>query len=51
MSCKHVLTILAVKDLPKAVKFYSQAFGWAQTVNVPVYTEFELPGGYEVGAI
>ncbi len=49
MSCKHILTILAVKDLPRAVKFYSQAFNWSQTVSVPVYAEFELPGGMRVG--
>jgi predicted enzyme related to lactoylglutathione lyase len=49
MSCRHILTILAVKDLPKAVKFYAQAFGWTQTVDVPVYAEFELPGGQRVG--
>ncbi|RQV94635.1 hypothetical protein EH220_07065 [bacterium] len=49
MSCRHVLTILAVKELPRAVKFYAQAFGWRQTVDTLVYAEFELPDGMRLG--
>ena len=49
MSCNHILTILAVGDVQRAVKFYTQAFGWTQTVDVPVYAEFELPGGMKLG--
>lgn len=49
MSCKYILTILAVKDLTQAAKFYTQAFGWNQTVAVPVYAEFELPDGMRLG--
>ncbi len=46
---RHVLTILAVSDLPRAVAFYSEAFGWEQLVDVPVYAEFALPGGMRLG--
>jgi predicted enzyme related to lactoylglutathione lyase len=49
MTCKHILTILAVSDLPRSVKFYSHAFGWTKIVDVPVYVEFELPGGMRLG--
>ncbi len=46
---RHVLTILAVKDLPAAAKFYQQAFGWPMRVEVPVYVEFGLPDGRGFG--
>jgi catechol 2,3-dioxygenase-like lactoylglutathione lyase family enzyme len=46
---RHVLTILAVDDLPRAVGFYVQGFGWEKVVNVPVYVEFALPGGMRLG--
>lgn len=46
---RHVLTILAVGDLERAVSFYARAFGWRQTVAVPVYAEFALPGGMRLG--
>ena len=41
----HILTILAVADLAKAVAFYREAFGWPTRVEVPVLVEFELPDG------
>jgi predicted enzyme related to lactoylglutathione lyase len=41
--------ILAVRDFPKMVKFYRDAFGWDQTVDSDVYVEFCLPGGSRVG--
>jgi predicted enzyme related to lactoylglutathione lyase len=44
-----VLIILAVRDLARAVKFYGDAFGWTQTVDVPVYVEFVLPGTMRLG--
>ena len=44
-----VLVILAVDNLARATAFYSAAFDWTQTVDVPVYAEFELPGGMRVG--
>jgi len=44
-STRHVLTILAVADLARASRFYSEAFGWAKVVEVPVYVELALPGG------
>jgi predicted enzyme related to lactoylglutathione lyase len=44
-----ILIILAVSDLPRAVKFYRQAFEWPQKVDEPVYAEFEMPGGQRLG--
>jgi len=49
MAARHVLTILAVGDFPRAVAFYASAFGWRQIVDAPVYAEFELPGGLRLG--
>ncbi len=49
MPARHVLTILAVPDLGRSAAFYRSAFGWTQTVDVPVYAEFELPGGMRLG--
>lgn len=49
MNARHVLTILAVRDLARARAFYRDAFGWAQPVDAPVYAEFELPGGMRLG--
>lgn len=43
------LIILAVRDLPRAVRFYRDAFDWSQTVDVPVYAEFALPLGQRLG--
>ncbi len=48
-TARHVLTILAVEDLPRAVTFYRDAFGWEQVVDVPTYAEFALPGGMRLG--
>ena len=49
VSAKHVLTILAVEDHPRAVAFYSRALGWRLTVETPVYAEFVDPGGMRLG--
>jgi predicted enzyme related to lactoylglutathione lyase len=43
------LVILAVCDLPRSIDFYRRAFGWSQTVDVPVYAEFTTPGDLRVG--
>ncbi|MBL8752008.1 MAG: VOC family protein [Planctomycetes bacterium] len=43
------LVILAVEDLDRAVRFYTQAFGWNITVRVPVYVECKLPDGMRFG--
>lgn len=43
------LVILAVCDLPRSIDFYRRAFGWPQTVDVPVYAEFATPGDLRVG--
>ena len=48
-STTHVLTILAVEDLPRAVTFYASGFDWRQVVGAPGYAEFELPGGMRLG--
>lgn len=44
----HALTILAVGDLPRAVRFYA-GFGWRRGVDTPVYVEFAMPGGQRLG--
>jgi len=49
MLARHALTILAVRDLEEAVRFYREAFGWEQTVAAPVYAEFTLPDGMRFG--
>ena len=46
---RHVLTILAVRDLAASVAFYRAAFGWPSPVVTPVYVEFALPGGQRLG--
>ncbi len=43
------IVLLAVADLPRALRFYRDAFGWPQTVDAPVYAELELPGGQRLG--
>ena len=47
MNARHVLTILAVDDLPRATRFYRAALGWEQTVDTPAYVE--LAGGMRLG--
>ncbi len=42
---RHTLTILAVDDLDKAVRFYDEAFGWPLAVRVPVFAQYALPSG------
>jgi flavin reductase (DIM6/NTAB) family NADH-FMN oxidoreductase RutF/catechol 2,3-dioxygenase-like lactoylglutathione lyase family enzyme len=44
-----VLTIFAVRDLGRAVRFYDRAFGWPKRVETPVFVEFELPDGRGLG--
>jgi predicted enzyme related to lactoylglutathione lyase len=43
------LTILAVVDLDRAARFYSEAFGFSRAVDTPVYVEFALPSGMRLG--
>jgi predicted enzyme related to lactoylglutathione lyase len=43
------LVILAVSDLPRAVRFYAQAFAWKQTVDTDVYVEYRMPNGMRLG--
>ncbi len=42
---RHALTVLAVRDVSRAARFYREAFGWPVRVRVPVFVEFELPDG------
>jgi predicted enzyme related to lactoylglutathione lyase len=49
LAARHVLTILAVRDLERSVAFYRAAFGWSAEVEVPVYVQFCLPGGGQLG--
>ena len=49
MKIRHILTILAVKDLEKSRRFYDSAFGWPTEVEVPVYVEYRLPEGQRLG--
>ncbi len=49
MNARLTLVILAVADLPRAIGFYSAVFAWKQTVDVPVYAEFQAPGGMRFG--
>jgi len=46
---RHVLTILAVRDLARSTAFYRAAFGWPARVETPVYVELELPDGRGLG--
>lgn len=46
---RHILTILAVSDLQRARGFYEHTFGWPVVVDVPVFVQFELPGGMALG--
>jgi len=45
----HSLTILAVSDLRRSLRFYRDAFGWPMRVETPVFVEFELPDGRGLG--
>lgn len=49
MAARHVLTILAVEDLARSVRFYAAAFGWPAEIETPVYVELALPGGMRFG--
>jgi lactoylglutathione lyase len=44
MSTRHVLTILAVTDLDRAVAFYRTAFALRERVRAPTYVELDLDG-------
>ncbi|MCA9708571.1 MAG: VOC family protein [Myxococcales bacterium] len=48
-SPRLALVILAVADLPRAVAFWSEAFGLRPTVQTPVYVELALEGGPRLG--
>lgn len=48
-SIRHVLTVLAFDDLPRAGAFHRGDFGWAVAVEAPVYVEFTMPGGLRLG--
>ncbi len=46
---RPILTILAVRDLARSVRFYREAFSWPARVEAPVYVELELPDGRGLG--
>lgn len=43
------IVILAVCDLRRTVSFYRAAFGWEQTVDEPVYAEFQMSANQRLG--
>ncbi len=43
------LVIVAVADVDRATRFYTDAFAWPVAVSVPVYTELALPDGMRLG--
>ncbi len=43
------LMIVAVSDVPRAVAFYRQSFGWEQQADTPVYAELALPNSLRLG--
>lgn len=49
MKTRHVLTILAVDDVPSNADFYRSAFGWRASVETAVYVEFELEPDRRIG--
>ena len=46
---RHVLTILAVRDLARAVRFYREAFDWPAAITTGVYVELAITGGMRLG--
>lgn len=46
---KLVLAVLAVEDVRRSAAFYTTAFRWATTVDLPHYVELAVPGGMRVG--
>lgn len=47
---RHVVTILAVSDLERSVRFYERAFGWPTRIDAPpVFREFDLGSGAGLG--
>jgi len=50
MAIRHVLTILAVRDLARSVALYREVLeGWKVTVTSPPYVELEAEGGMRLG--
>lgn len=43
------IVILAVQDLPRALRFYREALGLSPRVETSVYVELSLPGGGGLG--
>jgi predicted enzyme related to lactoylglutathione lyase len=46
---RHVLLVLACRDVARAKAFYVGAFGWTLKVDLDVYVEMEVPTGLRVG--
>jgi predicted enzyme related to lactoylglutathione lyase len=49
MAAARLITILYVQDLVRSTKFYDAVFGWAKTVDEPVYVEYEINDGARLG--
>lgn len=49
MQSRHLLTVLAARNLPALATFYTRVFSWVPTVDTETYYEFELPGGQRIG--
>ena len=43
------IVILAVENVERALAFYRLAFGWAPSVDTPVYAELEVDATLKVG--
>lgn len=46
---RHVLTILAAREIAPLVSFYREGFGWPVTVETPVYVELSIDGARRLG--
>ena len=53
MTCRRILTILAVEDLGRAVRFYEAAFGWPRVVDASGYAlgRLRAAGATELSAL
>lgn len=49
MQSRHVLTLLAARDVRMLARFYADSFSWVTTVDTETYVEFELPGEQRLG--
>ena len=43
-----IMTVLAVRDLKRATRFYKEVFAWTVNLELPVVVKFETPNGHEL---